>query len=74
MAKAIHAINSALLEGGAEDVLAALKEPLIAIRSITDECATTYQAKLVETTEEKAQKGTMHIVVVCSGFQTDRDL
>jgi len=62
VAKAIHAINSALLEGGAEDVLAALKEPLIAIRSITDECATTYQAKLVEATEEKAQKGTMHIV------------
>ncbi|XP_065909989.1 ras GTPase-activating-like protein IQGAP1 [Dysidea avara] len=56
LAKAIHAINSTLLEGGAEDVLAALKEPMIAIRSITDECAATYQAKLVEAMEEKAQK------------------
>jgi len=60
VSKAIHAINAALLEGGAEDVLAALKEPLIAIRSITDECATTYQAKLVEAIEEKAQKGIVY--------------
>ena len=61
VAKAIHAINSTLLEGGAEDVLAALKEPMIAIRSITDECAATYQAKLVEAMEEKAQKGNIQL-------------
>lgn len=57
MAKAIHAINAALVEGGAEEVLAALKEPMLNIRSITDECAATYQSKLVEATEEKAKKG-----------------
>jgi len=63
VAKAIHAINSALLEGAPEDVLAALKEPMLAIRSITDECAATYQAKLMEARGEKAQKGTWLFVV-----------
>lgn len=56
LAKAIHAINASLTEGGTVEVLAALKEPMLTIRSITDECASTYQTKLLEATEEKAQK------------------
>ena len=66
MAKAIHTINALLVEGGAEEVLAALKEPMLTIRSITDECASTYQTKLLEATEEKAQKGrTIVFPLVC---------
>ena len=64
MATAIHAINAALVEGGAEQVLATLKEPMLAIRSITDECAATYQTKLLEATEEKAQKGNSFMCVL----------
>lgn len=64
VAKALHAINAALVEGGAEEVLAALKEPMLNIRSITDECASTYQTKLLEATEEKVQKGSMLCVCV----------
>ena len=64
MATAIHAINAALVEGGAEEVLAVLKEPMLTIRSITDECAATYQTKLLEATEEKAQKGN-NLCIVC---------
>ena len=62
VAKAIHAINAALVEGGADEVLAVLKEPMLTIRSITDECASTYQTKLLEATEEKAQKGSLCMV------------
>ena len=64
MAKAIHAINAALVEGGAEEVLAALKEPMLGIRSITDECASTYQTKLLEATGEKAQRGNSFVYAV----------
>ena len=65
MAKAIHAINAALVEGGAEEVLATLKEPMLAIRSITDECVATYQTKLLEATEEKGQKGNSFVCILC---------
>ena len=59
MAKAIHAVNVSLVESGAEDVLTALKEPVLTIHSITDECASMYQNKLLEATVEKAQKGSI---------------
>ena len=64
MAKAIHAVNASLVEGGPENVLTALKEPMLTIHSINDECASTYQNKLLETTEEKAEKGNLYAMTV----------
>ena len=64
MAKAIHAVNASLVEGGPEKVLNALKEPMLTIHSITDECASTYQNKLLETTEEKAEKGNLCVMAI----------
>ena len=64
VAKAIHAVNTSLVEGGVKKVMTALKEPMLGIHSIIDECASTYQNKLLEATEEKAQKGDLYAVKV----------
>ena len=64
MAKAIHAVNASLVEGRAEKVMTALKEPMLTIHYIIDEYASTYQNKLLEATEEKAQKGDLYAMTV----------
>lgn len=53
LAKAVSAINKAVVEAGPGEVLAVLKSPAPAVRSLTDECAESYQSKLREAVEEK---------------------
>ena len=57
VAKAVSAINKAVVEAGPGEVLAVLKSPAPAVRSLTDECAQSYQSKLREAVEEKKARG-----------------
>ena len=52
----MSAINKSVVEGSPEEVLSALKAPVAGIRSITDECADTYQEKLRTARAEKGEK------------------
>jgi hypothetical protein len=52
----VSAINKSVVEGSPEEVLSALKAPVAGIRSITDECADTYQEKLRTARAEKGEK------------------
>ena len=54
--KAVSDINKTVVEGTPEELLVALKSPVASIRSITDECAVTYQEKLREARDNKAEK------------------
>ena len=54
--KAVSDINKTVVEGTPEELLVALKTPVAGIRSITDECAVTYQEKLKGAREDKARK------------------
>ena len=56
MVKAVTEINKAIVEGASEAVLEALKSPVVAIRSITDACADTYQEKLKVARAGKEEK------------------
>ena len=56
VAQAIHRINAAL--SNQEDsaaTLEVLKSPVLALRSITDECSDTYRTKLMEAQKSKAE-------------------
>ena len=56
MAQAIHRINAALSnEEGSAATLEAIKSPVLALRSITDECSDTYHTKLMEAQKSKAK-------------------
>ena len=57
MAKAVSAINKAVVEAGPGELLVVLKSPAPALRSLTDECAESYQSKLREAGEEKRARG-----------------
>lgn len=59
MAEAVHHINSVVEEqDGGSDILTALKDPSLAMRSVTDECADTYREKLaVAKTTKQEQLG-----------------
>ena len=55
--KAVSAINAAVDGGDPESTLDALKAPQASIRSITEECAQTYQEKLLQARQEKVEAG-----------------
>jgi len=55
--KAVSAINAAVDGGDPESTLEALKAPPASIRSITEECAQTYQEKLLQARQEKMEAG-----------------
>ena len=57
VAKAVSAINKAVVEAGPGELLVVLKSPAPALRSLTDECAESYQSKLGEAVEEKRARG-----------------
>ena len=57
VARAVCSINECVGGGDAEATLVSLKASLVGIRSITDECAATYQEKLSEARQRKAESG-----------------
>ena len=57
MAKAVSTINKAVVGASSGELLVALKSPAPALRSLTDECAESYQSKLREAVEEKRGRG-----------------
>ena len=50
-------INAAVMGDDEATTLASLKAASVGIRSITDDCAATYQEKLSEAREKKAESG-----------------
>ena len=59
VARAVCSINASIMAGDAVATLVALKATPVGICSITDECAATYQEKLSETKQQKAEMGKM---------------
>ena len=57
MVKAVSAINAAVDGGDPESTLETLKAPPASIRSITEECAESYQEKLLQARQEKMEAG-----------------
>ena len=57
VAQAVCGINESLLAGEAAATLVSLKAAPVGIRSITDDCAATYQEKLSEARQQKAEAG-----------------
>ena len=57
VAQAVCSINECISGGEAAATLSALKAAPVGIRSIHDECAATYQEKLAEARQKKADSG-----------------
>ena len=57
VAQAVCSINESISGGDATATLASLKSAPVGIRSITDNCAATYQEKLTEAKQQKAESG-----------------
>ena len=68
MAEAVHHINKVVEEqdGCSDDeMLAALKDPSLAMRSITDECAHTYCEKLAVAKATKQEQLGKYVCGLC---------
>lgn len=57
VAQAVCSINESISGGDASATLTSLKASSVGIRSITDDCAATYQEKLAEAKKLKAESG-----------------
>ena len=57
VAQAVCSINESISGGDAAATLSSLKSAPVGIRSITDDCAATYQEKLAEAKQQKAESG-----------------
>ena len=55
--KAVSTINAAIDSGDPEPLMEALTAPAAGIRSITAECAESYQEKLSQAKQEKVEAG-----------------
>lgn len=58
VAQAVCSINESISSGDVAATLSSLKSAPVGIRSITDDCAATYQEKLAEAKQQKAESGT----------------
>ena len=65
VAVAVAAINKAAVEAGSGELLEALKASATALRSLTDDCADSYQEKLREARDEKAARGEGFVSLIC---------
>ena len=57
MAKAVSTINAVVDGGDPEPLMEALTAPSAGIRSVTAECAESYQEKLSQAKQEKVEAG-----------------
>ena len=57
VAQAVCSINECISGDDAAATLSCLKATPVGIRSITEECAATYQEKLAEAWQKKAESG-----------------
>lgn len=57
VAQSVCSINESISGGDAAATLSSLKSASVGIRSITDDCAATYQEKLAEAKQQKTESG-----------------